>query len=252
MGRDLKIGLIGASGKLGLAILKACFERKKNYHFELVAKNSIGQLNPTYKKPYLGIDQLKDVDLVLEVASQEAASSALEYCLFHNLPLIIGSTGHDPQFRESIHLASLKIPIFIAENFSLSLALYLQLIESIAPYAHEKCYIDLIEKHRALKKDTPSGTAKKIAESLQLPYHLGSPSGMRKEHGIHIHSIRGQDHPIEHTLMVGFENESIELKHQVFDRLAYAKGAIEAIEFIYLKPCGLYQMKDLAKAHINL
>lgn len=133
----VKIGLIGASGRLGKAI---------------------ADLTPV--TPILRTTSRKNLncDVLIDVSSTEA--------LLENLsagkPIVIGTTGHvdfSPILEASKHL-----PIFYAANFSLGIALMHQL----AKLAAEKfpSEIDLVETHRSKKKDAPSGTALALAKTV--------------------------------------------------------------------------------------
>lgn len=241
----LKIALIGASGKLGQSILKLA-KKSPEFHFEqLIAKSQVGKTDLITGLKYQSFEELKPVDLVIEVASANATSATIAWCKQHKARLIIGSTGHDEYQIAEIYEASKELPLFYSENFSVPLWLYLDLVKKMASFTKGSCYIDLIEKHRAEKKDTPSGTAKKIAQTLNMPYKLGAERGLRAQEFLHIHSIRGSDLAIEHELIFGFEHESIQIKHEVFDRSSYAEGALKAINFLQDAASGLYTMSNL-------
>jgi 4-hydroxy-tetrahydrodipicolinate reductase len=240
-----KIGLVGASGKLGKAILEEEKKRNKNNFTHLIARSKIGEINPLLNQPYTDFSSLIGIDLLIEVASPVITIPCIDYCKKNKIPLIIGSTGHTKEQLKQIEEAAGYIPLFFSQNFSLSLSIFFKMLEAIKPYIDDSCYVDLIEKHRASKKDAPSGTAKKIAERLNMAYNLGGIDLPRDPKAIQIHPIRAQDHVIEHLLQFGFLNEAIEIKHQVYERNAYAKGVSLAIDFIKKQPIGLYQMEDL-------
>lgn len=243
----IKIGLVGASGKFGRSILESNDEIKKFDFNNLIANKRVGLLDPVTGSPFIPFDDLKDVSILVDVAGIYTLEPSLNYCISQQIPLIIGTTGHNPEQEANIRSASLTIPIFYAQNFSINLYAFLEMLKVLAPYSKQNCYIDLIERHRASKKDAPSGTAKKIAQELDMPYKIGEPSYERDSKLMHIHVIRGQDHAIEHEINFGFPYENIQLKHQVYDRKTYALGVLNAIEFIRDKKPGLYGMPDLAQ-----
>ncbi len=105
------------------------------------------------------------------------------------------------------------------------------MLEAAALLAKKGFSIDIIEAHHNQKKDKPSGSALALARA------------MGKE--VPIHSIRSGDIIGEHTVIFVGEGERIELKHQVFSRDAFAKGALKAAKFLAKKPPGLYSLKDL-------
>jgi len=134
---NVKIGLIGANGKLGKTITK----------LEKVIEIS------------RSTDRAKiECDVLIDVSSPEALLENLSA----NKPIVIGTTGH--KNLEAIQKGAETLPIFYAPNFSLSIALLKKLSLEIAKYFPEN--IDLIETHHTEKKDAPSGTALLLAQNL--------------------------------------------------------------------------------------
>ena len=117
--------------------------------------------------------------------------------------------------------------------------------------------IEIIEAHHRLKKDAPSGTAKKIAEVIarERGWDLGEVAkygregltGERPKDEIGIHVIRAGDIVGEHTVMFSGPGETIELKHTALSRDAFAKGALVAAQFLSKKKPGLYTLADVLK-----
>src|SRR3990167_1450655 len=130
----LKIGLIGAHGRLGKVISA----------FAPV----VPILKATPRGSLMG-------DVLIDVSTPEALAENLSA----NLPIVIGTTGH-PHFS-LIEEASKRLPIFYAANFSLGASLLLRLAQEIAKYFPAD--IDIIETHHKTKKAKPSGTALYLA-----------------------------------------------------------------------------------------
>ena len=89
--------------------------------------------------------------------------------------------------------------------------------------------IDLIETHRAGKKDAPSGTALLLAQTTPAK----------------IHSVRSGEILGEHTLIFNNAFERLTLSHEVHSREAFARGALAAAHFLIGKQPGLYSMDNL-------
>lgn len=134
---EIKIGLIGAEGRLGKAI--------KALHPIFPITKSTCRLS-------------LDCDVLIDVSSPHA----LEENLSAKKPIVIGTTGH-PDFSP-IQEASKHFPIFYAANFSLGVAILQKLSRYIAKQFPSD--IDLIETHHVAKKDAPSGTALQLAKNL--------------------------------------------------------------------------------------
>ena len=109
--------------------------------------------------------------------------------------------------------------------------------------------------HHRLKKDAPSGTAKKLAEILaevrQLDYEKNVAHGReglvgeRPSRQIGVHSIRGGDVVGDHTVTFAGPGERLELIHKASSRDTFAAGALRAAQWVVGKPPGLYSMKDV-------
>ena len=134
---DIKIGVIGAQGRLGRAI---------------AALAPVMPVARTTKRTGL------NCDVLIDVSSPEALLENLSA----NKPIVIGTTGH-LDFTP-IEQAAKNVPVFYAPNFSLGIALLRKLALEIA--ASFPSDIDLIETHHKKKKDAPSGTALQLAKLL--------------------------------------------------------------------------------------
>ena len=243
----LKVALVGASGKFGQSVLELYKALKpQNFQFStLVSKSTHQKIDPFVHLPYVALKNIEMCNLVIEIASSEATNLCLDICKNKKIPLIIGSTGHNHELQEKILKYSKYIPIFKAQNFSFVLQLYLDMVKKISNNIKMDCYLDLIEKHRAEKKDTPSGTALEIAKALEMKYEIASFEEARKKDTLHIHPIRSHDHGIQHDLRIAFPYEELSIKHTVFNRKAYAQGVLMAIEFLQNASAGYYEMSSL-------
>jgi 4-hydroxy-tetrahydrodipicolinate reductase len=114
--------------------------------------------------------------------------------------------------------------------------------------------LEITEIHHRLKKDAPSGTAKKLAEILcevrRLDYNENvrhgreGLTGERPAREIAVHSIRGGDVVGDHTVTFAGAGERLELTHKASSRETFALGALRAARWIVGKPAGLYSMDD--------
>ncbi len=115
--------------------------------------------------------------------------------------------------------------------------------------------LEIVETHHRLKKDAPSGTAKKLAEILceerNLDYAKNVAHGRegligeRSPAEIGVHSIRGGDVVGDHTVTFAGRGERLELAHKASSRETFAAGALRAARWIVGRPPGLYSMEDV-------
>jgi 4-hydroxy-tetrahydrodipicolinate reductase len=216
----LLIGLIGASGRMGKAIL--ALESK-----EARIAASFTRENPP--------DPGAKVDLFLDVSSIEALDQNLKAALLAKKPIVIGTTGH-PSW-EKMRSASQTIPVFYSANFNLNVALMRKMAEDLARRFPLEGSIELTETHHAGKKDAPSGTALMLAQAVEKIH----PSRVK------IRSIRTGQIVGKHELTFQSADESFSLIHDVLSRDAFARGSLVAARFLAEQCPGFYTMDDLLK-----
>ena len=115
--------------------------------------------------------------------------------------------------------------------------------------------IEIIEAHHRMKKDAPSGTAKKIAQVIAeekgwdlkkvIRYGREGHVGERPADEIGIHVVRAGEIVGEHTVLFSGPGETIEITHKAQSRDAFARGALVAALFLSKKKSGLYTMADV-------
>ncbi|MEG6586637.1 4-hydroxy-tetrahydrodipicolinate reductase [Dendrosporobacter sp. 1207_IL3150] len=132
-----------------------------------------------------------------------------------------------------------KLGVVMAPNITYGVNVLLA-IAGIVAELQVDCDFEIIEENHKNKKDSPSGTAKKIAAAVLTSL---SDSGGCVD-AIPIHSIRSGDTIGKHKILVTGQYDQIEISHTAFSREAYAEGAHKAALFIKGKK-GIYEMKDV-------
>lgn len=191
-----------------------------------------------------------NVDCIIDFSHHDSTNDLLDFAVKNHLPLVLATTGQTEEERAAIQTASQKIPLFFASNYSLGIAILVELAKKTAA-AMPEAEIEIIEKHHNRKVDAPSGTALTLAKAVQevrpnATIHNGrSGHGKRTPEEIGIHAIRMGNIVGEHEVMVGTPNQTITLKHEAHSRALFAEGALAAAEFLMGKPAGLYDMKSM-------
>ncbi len=192
----------------------------------------------------------KTADAVIDFSSPSNLFCLLDYCVFTKTPLVICTTGYSSNEEEEIVSAAETIPILKTANTSLGVSLFIRMVTDIAAKLPDYD-IEIIEKHHNKKKDSPSGTAKIIIDSLIQTRKNSSAVYGRKGNNIRsygeigVHSIRGGSVVGEHTVYFFGKNDFLSITHSALDKKIFADGAIEAARFITTKTKGLYSEKDL-------
>ena len=191
-----------------------------------------------------------DVDCIIDFSHHSATKELTDFAVKNNIPLVLATTGQTDEEKEMIGAASKSIPLFFAANYSLGIALLIELAKKTAAMMPD-AEIEIVETHHDRKLDAPSGTALAIANAIkevrpQAVYNLGrSGNGKRTPEEIGIHAIRMGNVVGIHEVIVGTQNQTITLKHEAHSRALFAEGALAAAEFLIGKPAGLYDMTSL-------
>lgn len=201
-------------------------------------------------------DRLTDeADVVIDFSTPQGALAAVDLCIQRKLPLVLATTGFEPDQIEKVHAAAKQIPLLWSPSMSLSVNLVMKLSEIAAQALNGNSAnvdVEIIERHHRFKEDAPSGTALKfgqIISSVMGQSHSthgreGRP-GKRPPNEIGYHAVRVGDNPGEHTIIFGLLGETIELTVKATSRDCYAQGALAAAKFLIGRPPGLYGMQDV-------
>ncbi len=243
-----KIGLCGATGRMGLAIR----ERISNF-----PELQIQKTFPCLDEKHQSLEYLcTDSELIIDFSSPILLPQLLECALKFNNKLIIGTTGFEAKHFEAMKEASQKIAIFYSANMSISINIISNIISYLTQSLDENYDIDIIDIHHRFKKDLPSGTALMLKEaadsapSYTSEFKLNDSSIIdqtsRTEGTINISSIRSGHIVGTHEILFTNDTEIVSIKHQALNRNLFADGALKAAMWMrdQTKP-GLYSVKDL-------
>jgi len=112
--------------------------------------------------------------------------------------------------------------------------------------------VSVFEAHHNMKKDSPSGTAKMIAdkviENIKIKDTIVTDKFDKapKENELHVASMRCGKTPGTHTVTFDSDADTIELTHRARNREGFALGAVLAAEFLEGKK-GFFDINDLMK-----
>jgi 4-hydroxy-tetrahydrodipicolinate reductase len=107
-----------------------------------------------------------ECDVVIDFSHHSALELVLARCTEHHRTLVIGTTGHNDVQIAGIQHAAKVIPLVYAPNFSIGVNTLFWLTKKAAEILGPSFDLEVVEMHHRLKKDAPSGTAKRLAEIL--------------------------------------------------------------------------------------
>jgi 4-hydroxy-tetrahydrodipicolinate reductase len=227
----IRIGLFGASGRMGRSIAAAAAERDDAAIVQVGA------------------------DLFIDFSAPAGLQDHLRTALAAERPIVIGTTGLTADDHALIDTASEQIPVLQAANMSLGVNLLGHLVREAAARLGDAWDVEIVEMHHRHKVDAPSGTALLLGQaaaegrgvSLDEASERGRDgiTGPRTPGHIGFASLRGGSVAGDHQVILATEGERIELGHRAESRAVFARGAIEAALWLIGKPAGRYGMTDV-------
>lgn len=191
------------------------------------------------------------IDFTLPAASLVHARA----CLGRSVPIVIGTTGHDPVARAELAKIAGSIPVVMAPNMSLGVNLLFKLAELAARALDETYDAEIFEAHHRYKVDAPSGTALGLGRAVaqgrgtsleKVAVHARhGATGSRPAGAIGFSVLRGGDIVGDHRVVFAGPGEQIELAHHAQDRSGFARGALAAARWVVGRPPGMYSMLDV-------
>lgn len=222
-----RLAIIGM-GKMGQAIAELAPSRG----WDVVAPLDEAEMKAGVDRATLG-----NADVAVEFTVPSAAPSNIRAVVATGCPIVVGTTGwydHLDAIRRDVN--SQNGALLTATNFSLGVNIFTELAETAARLLHRATGFDahLVETHHAAKKDSPSGTARTLADAASAAW--GTP--------IPITSVRTGSFPGTHELLFDAPFETIHLEHVARDRRVFAEGALVAAAWLIGRR-GIFTMRDV-------
>ncbi|GAB7004310.1 4-hydroxy-tetrahydrodipicolinate reductase [Nocardioides sp. AN3] len=245
-----KVGVLGARGKLGSAIVAGL---EASDEVELVAR--IGSADPLESLIESG------AEVVVDVTTPDAVMGNLEFCVSHGIHAVVGTTGFDDARIDTLRgwLAGAPgVGVLIAPNFSVGAILMMRFAAQAAPFFES---VEVVELHHPTKADAPSGTARRTAEliaaarreagvgpvpdatSMQLDGARGAVVD-----GIHVHGLRIRGLVAHQEVILGGVGETLTIRHDSLDRAGFVPGVLAGVRGVADHPgltIGLEHYLDL-------
>jgi len=266
-----RAAIIGVSGRMGLALVRAAAESKDISITAAVASPdssalgadagelaAVGRLGVTVTSDLAAA--LAQADVAIDFSNASATQSNLAACLQARKPLLIGTTGFTP--GAEFEAAAREIPLLVAPNTSLGVTVLIELVRQAAAALPSSFDIEIIEAHHRMKKDAPSGTAIALGQAAaegrgQTLHGIGGAlqvsqgdavrqgNAPRQGSEIGFAVVRGGDIVGAHDVLFAGLGESLTLSHRATDRAIFARGALRAAVWLQSRAPGRYFMRDL-------
>ena len=253
----MNIGLIGF-GKMG-KLLEAKALEKGHKTLAIVDPFITGEKSPLGTPVFKSMDGLTGLlgklDIAIVFSPPQTAVENLRFLAKAKIPTVVGTTGWYDKLPEiSAAVKEAGTSLFWAPNFSLGMNLFYR----IAAYAAEafdpfsEYDVGGVEIHHHKKADSPSGTAKVIAERMlkkmsrkkKAVYDkLDGPPGVDE---LHFASLRVGTVEGIHSVIFDSPADTIELSHTLRNRDGLVAGTLQAAEWLCNeKRSGVFTMDDM-------
>ena len=250
----LKVFINGINGRMGKEVAKLVLA---NENMTLLGGLDCNETQEFHCPVYTNTTSIiEKPDVFIDFSAPAATISLLPFCVQNNIPIVIATTGFTKEQQNKITDSSLHIPIFQSANMSYEISLVSNIIAEVSHKLPE-AEIEIVETHHDQKKDSPSGTALLLANSINkannhaysYEFNRMQKSEKRKPKEIGFSSIRGGNIVGEHSILFFSSNETLEIKHTAHSRSIFAEGSIKAAEFLVKQKAGIYGMDNLCQCN---
>lgn len=221
---------------MGRAVARSIAERDELVLVAAVARSPFedeaSALSETFL-PASALAEAPDFDVAIDFSLPAGFDAVLALCVSRGAAFVSGTTGLDDGQLRALEVASARIPVLWAANFSLGVAILDALVERAAA-ALPGWDCDIVEQHHTRKRDAPSGTALALGAAAER-------GGAQPRYA----SLRAGDIVGEHTVQFAAAGERIELIHRATDRDIFARGALLAAARLTGRAPGRYRLRDL-------
>jgi 4-hydroxy-tetrahydrodipicolinate reductase len=253
----LRIGIGGIGGRMGREIVAAAGDAGVTVVGGVARSETTNATRGSVGAGLRVVDEIGDllpeIDVFVDFTTVPGTLAHARACAETGTPFVSGVTGLSAEQIEELGGLAHAIPLFYARNMSLGISVILSVLPVLVRVL-DGYDVEVVETHHRHKRDSPSGTAMALAETIAAAREVGLSAtatygregiAPRSPGEIGIHAVRAGGNAGEHTILLADEGEEIRLSHRALSRRTFAIGAVRAARFIANQPVGFYQMTDL-------
>lgn len=234
----IRVGVLGARGKVGQAI---CAAVQAAADLELVATVD--------KDDALAAFTESGTQVVVDFTNPDVVMGNLKFLVESGIHAVVGTTGFDEARLDEVRgwLAGRpETGVLIAPNFAIGAVLSMRFAEQAARFFES---VEVIELHHPNKLDAPSGTAYRTAGLIAAARHQAgvgrSPDATTQElagargadvDGVRVHSVRLAGLVAHQEVLFGTQGETLTIRHDSIDRSSFAPGVLLGVREIANRP----------------
>lgn len=171
--------------------------------------------------------------IVIDFSHVDSLDNLSDFLLNYNCAYINGISNLNDDYVSRLTQLSKFIPVVYGSNFSKGYQSIHSFIQNSGIELHN-WHRAIIDIHHAQKKDSPSQTALKLAELLELPSSDPNIVSLRVGGGVS-----------EHTIKLLNSNEEISISFRINRRDAFIENVVQAITHVQCVETGYFPLETL-------
>ncbi len=259
----MKLAVFGATGRMGLAVVRLTQASSDLQLVGAIAAPSdphldrdvgeiagVGPMGVAVSADTAG--GLLGADVVIDFSIAPAVPAFFRACEKQGVAVVSGTTNFDDDCMTALESLAKKVPVVWAPNMSRGVQVLAEVVEHALRRLGADFDVEIVEVHHRRKVDSPSGTAvrladaaKKVRSSLSEVRGRDGNVGPRQERELGSFAVRGGDVIGDHTVHLLGDGERLELTHRATNRDLFARGALSSARFLVGKPPGRYTLADV-------
>jgi len=249
----MNIALIGY-GKMGKMIEQVA--HSQGYKISVIVDPFVKDAKTETKiSKSIAETDFKSVDAAIEFTRPDTAAANILALAEKKIPIVVGTTAWQDRLDEvSKAIEKAETSLIWASNFSIGVNMFYRIAWYAAELANNFSEYDVggFEAHHNKKVDSPSGTAKTLAEGVlsridRKKKIIWETMGRKPEvDELHFPSLRMGNVPGTHSLFFDSQADTIEITHTARGREGFASGTVEAAKWLTAeKRRGVFTIDDM-------
>lgn len=185
--------------------------------------------------------RLSDAEVAIDFSVAQQVPRSVRAAVLAGVDLVVGTTGWSAEEVDLTAVQRAGQGVVYGSNFSLGIHVFLRLAREAARLADAAGGYDVHveERHHRHKRDHPSGTAIRVAQTLleelgtKVRWAPGPPEGPSDPSVLYVTSVRAGEVPGTHVVGVEGSDDRVELRHEARTRAGFAEGAVRSAEWIH-------------------